>query len=510
MYNNMQRFWRLRLEKICSNSRLKLLDMVVVLLIFSPSCFAQSPLKQPLQSVNALDSPVTTRLDAQVTQTAVTFSLPELEKIASEHNPTLLQAEAAIQAARGRAKQAGLPPNPVIGFEGAEWAFRGWNQKAEYFGFFEQTVPLGGKLKKARQIYNQEALQAEIEATAQKQRIQNTVRIGFYEALGAQQQIDINTELMAIARQATSTTSELFNVGQADKPDFLQAQIELEEVKHDLQVATNNFRQNLKELSAVIGQSLPASVRLVGSLEERIPSINEEQSLARLLTQSPQLRAAQVQVQRAKAVLARAKVEPYPDMFLRSGFGYSTEFLDMGTSSSSSASPKRTGAEMNMQVGFSVPLWNRNQGGIATAKADLAFAQSEYDRLKLGLGLRFSQVLNAYANALDSVQRCQRFILPNAKEAYRLYLSKYKTMSASYPQVIIAQRTMFQARRQYVQSLVSLLQNATQLDGYLLSGGLNAPQMRQETNNQFELSGAPSAVRTGHDTGADTAGLVEY
>jgi len=475
---------------------------------------AQAPSAVPMIQSGRIVNPQSdspTRLDAGVSQTAEAFSLSDLEKIASDNNPTILQASAAINAAQGRAKQAGLLPNPVIGFEGAEWAFKAWDKKAEYFGFFEQTVPLGGKLKKARRIYQQEVKQAEINSGAQKIGIQNTVRMAFYQALGTQQQVEINTQLVAIAQQAVSTTSELFNVGQADRPDFLQAQIELEEVKHDLQVASNNWRQNLKELSAVVGKALPANTRLIGALEDRLPSINEEQVLVKIMTQSPQLRAAQVQVERAKAVVARAKAEPYPDMFIRSGFGASREFLDSG-GKQNAGPPKRTGGEMNLQVGLSVPLWNRNQGGIATAKADLAFAQSEYDRLKLALGMRVAQVLTEYANALDSVERYRKFILPNAKESYQLYLEKYKTMSASYPQVIIAQRTLFQARRQYVRAVVSLLQNGTQLEGYLLGGGLSAPQMRPDTasNNQFELNGAPSAIRTGHDNGADTAGLVEY
>lgn len=486
----------------------KILAKIQLALVFANFCQASAYAQQ----ISPADAGMPTKLDAAVSQSDQAMSLPDLQKFASESNPTLQQANAAIQAARGRAKQAGLPPNPVFGFEGAEWAFRGWNQKAEYFGFFEQTVPLGGKLKKARRIYEQEAKQAEIEALAQKFRIENSVRIAFYEALGAQQQVDINTELLGVAQTATSTTSELFNVGQADKPDFLQAEIELEEVKHDLVVAQNTLNQNLKELAAVVNRPLPASIRLLGDLDARIPEFDENAKLTELLNQSPQIRAAEVQVARAKAVLARAKVEPYPDMFLRSGFGYSSEFLDNGGSSQSGGKPPRTGAEMNMQVGFSLPLWNRNQGGIATAKAELVFAQNEYNRLRLGLGMRFAQTRNSYVNAMDKVRRYKNIILPKAEEAYRLYFDRYKTMSASYPQVIISQRTLFQARRQYIMALVDLRQTATQLEGFLLTGALDAPAMRQDTTgmNQFELSGAPSAIRTGHDNGADTAGLVEY
>jgi cobalt-zinc-cadmium efflux system outer membrane protein len=85
-----------------------------------------------------------------------------------------------------------------------------------------------------------EAAGAEIEAMAQRQRILNTIRALFYEALGAQRQVELHVELSRVAHDAVNTTVELFNVGQADKPDNLQAQIEAEQVDHELQVARNH------------------------------------------------------------------------------------------------------------------------------------------------------------------------------------------------------------------------------------------------------------------------------
>jgi hypothetical protein len=35
-------------------------------------------------------------------------------------------------------------------------------------------------------------------------------------------------------------------------------------------------------------------------------------------------------------------------------------------------------------------------------------------------------------------------ILPRAEEGYRLYLSRYREMAAAYPQVLVAQRTLFE------------------------------------------------------------------
>jgi len=47
-------------------------------------------------------------------------TLEQAQKIASESNPTLRQAEAEIRATKARQQQAGLYPNPTVGYTGDE------------------------------------------------------------------------------------------------------------------------------------------------------------------------------------------------------------------------------------------------------------------------------------------------------------------------------------------------------------------------------------------------------
>src|SRR5690242_16916453 len=82
--------------------------------------------------------------------TAASITLAELQRLALQNHPAIAQAEAAIRAAEGRKQQAGLLPNPTIGYRGEEFAFRAFSDKSEHFFFFEQEIPLGGKLKKSR------------------------------------------------------------------------------------------------------------------------------------------------------------------------------------------------------------------------------------------------------------------------------------------------------------------------------------------------------------------------
>ena len=424
----------------------------------------------------------------QTTPAGPVMTLADVERTALQNNPTLSQAEAAIRAAQGRRRQAGLWPNPTVGYQGEEFAFRAFGDKAEHFGFIEQTIPLGGKLRKSQRIFEREVEQAEIEATTQKARVLNTVRMLYYETLGAQQMVDLRTELARIAREAVKTTSELLNVGQADRPDHLEAEIESQQVELELESARNNLRQAWQLIASVIGTPAMAPMRLAGNLEENLPTLDQETLMATLLQESPEIKRARVEVERAQAVLARAKAERIPDLFLRGGIGYSSEFLE----TANGATGRRTGPEANVQIGITMPIFNRNQGGIAAAQAELAVAEREVTRLELSLRVRLAQAFRDYNNAADAVRRYREVILPRAERAYNLYLASFRQMAASYPQVLISQRTMFQVREQYLNTLVDLRQNAIQLEGFLLTGGLDAPRFQSAEPARVEMTGVRS------------------
>ena len=122
-----------------------------------------------------------------------------------------------------------------------------------------------------------------------------------------------------------------------------------------------------------------------------------------------------------------------------------------------------------------IPLFNRNQGNIAAAGAELEIAEREARRQELVLRARMASVFKTYQNALRVATQYERQIIPHAQRAYDLYRTNFRQMAAAYPQALIAQRTLFQVRADYVRALVDVWQNATQIRGLLLTGGLDAP-----------------------------------
>ena len=407
------------------------------------------------------------------------MKLEDLEAMALKGNPTLAQAEAAIRAAEGRRRQAGLFPNPVAGYFVEEFVFRSPGETAEHGAFIEQTIPLGGKLSKARNVFALERDQAAIEAEAQRLRVTNSIRLLYYETLGAQRLVELRFNLSQLAQEAVDVTRELANVGQADRPDQLEIEIEFERANIEWLNAQNDWMRAWQTLAAMVGNPTLPPARLAGNPEDDLALLNETQLLDALLQQSPDVRVAKTSVQRARAVLARERAQRVPDLFVRGGLGYNLERFEPVAPALTS---ERKGLSGRLEVGVNVPVFNRNQGGIAAAQAELAIAEGDLNRLQLMLRTRFASSFRDYRSAHQLAERYRTRVIPRAREAYQMYLTNFRQMAAAYPQVLIAQRTLFQVEVEYAKALVQLRERATSLRGFLLEDGLG--QIRGVERNE--------------------------
>ena len=398
------------------------------------------------------------------------LKLEDLEAMALQRNPTLAQAEAAIRVAEGRQRQAGLFPNPIAGYFVDEFAFRSPTETAEHGAFIEQTIPLGGKLSKARNVFARERDQAVVEAEAQRLRITNSIRVLYYETLGAQRLVELRDDLSQLARETVGITKELQNVGQADRPDQLSSEIEAERAEIEFLNAQNDWLRAWQTLAATVGNPALPPARLAGNPEDDLAALNETELLDNLLKQSPQVRIANANTERARAVVAQARSQRVPDLFLRGGLGYSYDRFDPVPPSTVG---QRKGIEGRLDVGVTVPIFNRNQGGISAAEADLAIAERDVERQQLLLRTRFAASFREYRNAQQMVERYRTQIIPRAREAYQINLKNFRDMAAAYPQVLMAQRTLFQVEVEYAKALIALRERAIGLRGFLLDGGLD-------------------------------------
>jgi outer membrane protein, heavy metal efflux system len=394
------------------------------------------------------------------------MSLDDFEQLALANNPTLPQANAIVRRSAGQARQAGLFPNPTVGYVGEE--IRGGSYGGgEQGAFVQQTIPLGGKLGLRRQVFEEQRREDEISVNVQRYRVLSDVRQSFYAALAAQETVKLEAALLSVASDAVQTAHQLANVGQADAPDVLQAEVEAEQVAADYTVSQRTFIEKFSSLAAETGRpELPVGP-LRGELENP-PRIESEELESSILEQSPEVKRAEQAVIQAEAKLRSASRERLPDLQLRAGLQQSNEPVNEITG-------KPVGLLGFATVGVTLPLFNRNQGNVAAARADLERARSEVTRLQLSLRRRVQPLIQTYLADRDRVDRYRTEMIPRATRAYQLYLSKYRQMGQAYPQVIVSQRTLFQIRVAYLQVLQNLWTNVIRLQSYALSGGLDAP-----------------------------------
>jgi outer membrane protein, heavy metal efflux system len=256
------------------------------------------------------------------------------------------------------------------------------------------------------------------------------------------------------------TTEQLVNVGAANKPDLLQARIETRQERVSLENARIQFESAWRQLLVLVGVPERAVARLEGDLEASVVLPDFDATLAHLLEASPAIQVAAAEITRSQIGLKRELVEPIPNIQLRLANGYDFETNRDVTS---------------VQVGVRLPVFDKNQGNIHAARAQVAYAEAELCRVRLSLRQRLAEAYARYRTARTIVQTYRKDNLPDAKQAYELYLDSFRKRRAAWPQVLVAQRTYFQISVGYTEALADMRCAEVVILGLLLVDGLNEP-----------------------------------
>ena len=387
------------------------------------------------------------------------LTLDDLVQFAMESNPTLMQATAAAQAAEGRYVQAGLYPNPAIAYQGADIGLDGTSGQ-QGMGVSQEIVTSNKRIL-AMAVAESEIRQAQFVWESQRRRVLNDVRTGYYDVLVAQRTIDANEQLVRIGEEGLRLAERLFDAKAVRRADVLQARIESKMANLSLNQAQNQHRAAWRRLTAVLGKPELPPQPLAGAIEKDLPEFTWRETLDVLLTQSPELAEAFAAVQRARNQVALQCAERRPNFEVATGVKYDE-------------SARFTLADVEVSV--PLPLFNRNQGNIMAAQAELTAAQREVQRVELALRDRLAVAFEQYANARRQVEVYSSSILPDAKDSLGLTTAGYQAGEFGYLQLLTAQRTLFGVSLEYLNSLNELWVRSIQLEGMVLSGGLARPE----------------------------------
>jgi len=372
-------------------------------------------------------------------------TLEEFVAYAERSHPRLQSARAAIEAARGKAVQARLYPNPMLAGSSPQIA----GSDSQWNGYATQDIVTAGKLRLAQQAALREVQRAEYEFIRARFEVLTGVRGGFYRLLVAQRRMEIFKLLLDIANRSYEIGRQLAEAGEGTRADVLFWSIERDRASVRLLNGGVFIEAGRRELAAAIG--LPrADVGLIeADMTARLPDFDLKPLQAAVTARNARPQAALAGVGRAQWALERAVVEPIPDINIMGGYQRQVDFP-----------PQEQGL---MQVMVEVPLFDRNQGNIRAARADIAAARADLRTIELDLAAQAAAQLAEYRTAQRLVGWYEQEILPKARETVTLTQTLYGRGEVTFLSLLQAQRILTETELVYVDTQESRWRAAVQI-----------------------------------------------
>jgi cobalt-zinc-cadmium efflux system outer membrane protein len=376
----------------------------------------------------------------------------ELVQLAVGRNPRLGKATFNIDAAQGKYVQAGLYPNPVLAVTADELGDRTGPGGIITAPQVTQEIVTGRKLSLSQAVAAREVDQAALALLRERYAVIGTVRGAFYDLYALERRVAVLDELVGLAGEATKTGQTLLENKQIARLDQVQLEVELARFRAQAEAARREVPGARARVAAVVGDPrLPVGTP-TGPFDE-LPVYDPDRTLEAVLATHPEVRSARVGVERAQAAVRRAEVEPIPNLTLSTGYTY------QGQNRSN---------DWLLGASAPIPVWNKNQGNIRAARAELGAAIQDVGRAENELADRVATAYRTYAASLKLAEQYRTDLLPKAEETYRLSREAFKGGQFEYLRVIQAQRAVAEARLESVRALGEAWRAAAELSALLL------------------------------------------
>jgi cobalt-zinc-cadmium efflux system outer membrane protein len=360
-------------------------------------------------------------------------TLDECVQIALRTHPRITAARAEIRAAQGKAVQARLYPNPVI----AGFTPQAAGSDSQWAGTVAQDIVTAGKLRLQEQAALREVQAAEWRLVRARFEVMTAVRRDFYLLLVAQRRQEIFRLLLEIANRSYTIGEKLVAAGEGTRADVLFWSIERDQAAVRLLNAGVTIEADSRRLAANMAVPREQIGTVEGDLLATLPDFDIAALQEAVVSRNALPRAAGAEIARAQWALDRARVQPIPDINLMGG--YQRQVLpaqDQGL----------------YQVMLEVPLFDRNQGNIRAAAAEIAVARADLRRVELDLAAEAAETMDTFRRAQRSAAWYQEGILPKARETVDVTQRLYGQGEVTFLSLLQAQKILTELELAYVEA----------------------------------------------------------
>lgn len=404
------------------------------------------PSTAPAPQITPIGPPAPESASPVIARSGPLPSVLTLEQALDEavaRSPSIVAAEADVEAARGRLRQAGVRPNPELNVEVENFvgtgAYTGINA-TETTVSINQRLDLGGR-RSARVSTAQAALKLqEIKLAIAKAELAQGVRGQFATAVAARDRLAIASANRDRARELARVANELVEAGREPPLRSLRARAALAQAEAALNVAQADELAARRSLAALFGLDIPPERVEGDDLSRGVGPVDPAHAFDVRLADAERL-SAEAQLRQEQA---SARLDPSVGVGIRQIRETNDRAFVAG-------------------VSLPLPIFDRNRGNIAAARSNVTAA---FARRSAALASATAQIRNAttaYEAAEARVQALEAAAIPQAKEGLRLTDLAYRAGRASLLELLDAQQAFAEIQNQLIEARLQRAQAAATL-----------------------------------------------
>ena len=390
-------------------------------------------------------------LSSPICSLAQTLDKQAALRQALQNNPSYKAALSQIEAAAGDRFQASLLPNPNAVFEienfGGSDQRKGFERTEVTLGL-EQKIELAGKRRIRTEVADFGYKIVQEEAMVEALKLLSETEYAFIRMAIAKQRIALADNRLQLANQTHEIVKKRVNAAvspdiQLSKADIERIEAEIE--KHHVEEEHNIARNDLGRLLGLEkSDDLDIDVDI-----SALPKLRDHQAVINALKSAPQSRIQEFAKMKARSSLDLAKATGVPDPTV--GLGV-RQFFDNDDTA------------LVATLSFPLPLFDRNQGAVKSARANVARADAKARAAELSLHQSAIQAWELFYAELDIVRHYKDDIIPTAKKAYDQADEGYSLGAFAFLDLLDAQRTLNRVQSEYLDNILELYQAKAQID----------------------------------------------
>ena len=377
-------------------------------------------------------------------QNLTDLSLSDSLDLALKANPDIAVAIREREAIDGVKVQAATRPNPFVStsIQDTRSATR------QIYLQFNQEIELGDKRTARMEAADAFYSKADAELATKKAEIHANVVLAFYELLVAQERVTLAKSSVVVAESALDAASKRVKAGKSSPVEQTKSTVAAASSKIELVQAMTQLNNSRKRLSALWGDNAPSFERATGEVAT-IPEISSLSNLQSLIDSAPSVKLAKLEIDARKAMTRIERSRAIPNITISAGVVNNQE---IGLN------------QALFGLSIPIPVFDRNQGNVQEAASRTFKAEDELiavkNRIQTNLATQYER-LNAARQATLSLQSD---ILPNAQSAFDAANRGFSLGKFNFLDVLDAQRTLYQAKSQYINALLEAHQSIAEIE----------------------------------------------